>query len=88
MTVTAIVKNGEIVTIFYGSTTSSGNDKAEIAGDVTTENIASKNELFSWTTAPMFWSPLPTTLPVMFTARPTRICTLCSAPRLRTTKLS
>ena len=45
MTVTAIVKNGEIVTIFYGSTTSSGNDKAEIAGDVTTENIASKNEL-------------------------------------------
>ena len=45
MMVTAIVKNGEIVTIFYGSTTSSGNDKAEIAGDVTTENIASKNEL-------------------------------------------
>ena len=45
MTVTAIVKNGEIVTIFYGSTTSSGSDKAEIAGDVTTENIASKNEL-------------------------------------------
>ena len=31
MTVTAIVKNGEIVTIFYGSTTSSGSDKAEIA---------------------------------------------------------
>ena len=30
MTVTAIVKNGEIVTIFYGSTTSSGNDKAEM----------------------------------------------------------
>ena len=45
MTVTAIVKNGEIVTIFYGSTTSSGSDKAEIAGDVTTENIASKDEL-------------------------------------------
>ena len=45
MTVTAIVKNGEIVTIFYGSITSSGSDKAEIAGDVTTENIASKDEL-------------------------------------------
>ena len=48
MTVTAIVKNGEIVTIFYGSTTSSGNDKAEIAGSgVNTATVVNASDLSS-----------------------------------------
>ena len=49
MTVTAIVKNGEIVTIFYGVTKSSGgsNDDAEIAGDVTTTKVVNASDLSS-----------------------------------------
>ena len=48
MTVTAIVKNGEIVTIFYGSTTSSGSDKAEISGSgVNTATVVNASDLSS-----------------------------------------
>ena len=48
MTVTAIVKNGEIVTIFYGSTTPSGSDKAEISGSgVNTATVVNASDLSS-----------------------------------------